>query len=519
MRQFFPETWIWDETITDDSGKATLTYEAPDSITTWDLRAVALSPENGLGIAEASLTVFQPFFLQADLPYSAIRGEEFPVKIALYNYLDTPQEIQVEIEEADWFELLDDATTTVTVAGGDIGSAEFTIRPKTIGTQLVKVTARSSEAADAVIKSMIVEPEGVSRETVENVVLPAGQSRTLSLAAAGPPPDRPRLGAGLRGRHRQPAGADHRGSRPAPADAVRLRRAEHDPVRPRRLHPQVPGRDPAAQARDPGQGRDAPDHRLPARAHLPALRRQLLRLRRAGRVGQPVAHRLRAQDLRPGQGADLHRRGRALRGGRWITEHQQADGSFESVGFVCHTDMMGGVQGKDTLTAYVAIALLEAGLRRAADKAIGYLEGRLDEHHRPLRAGPDHLRARAGRERPGRQGDGTRSWSWPSRTRTGCTGAPAACSRWPGEPGAARDGREGDPHAHRHLLPSLDIEATGYATLALIAERRPGERRPGRPSGWWGSGTARAGSAPPRTRWSRCRPSPSTRPSARPTPT
>ena len=182
VRQYFPETWIWDETLTDDAGKAGLTYEAPDSITTWDLRAVALSPENGLGIAEASLTVFQPFFLQADLPYSAIRGEEFPVKIALYNYLDTPQEIQVEIEEADWFELLDDSVKTVTVAGGDVGSAEFTIRPKTIGTQLVEVSARSSEAADAVIKSMIVEPEGVSRETVENAVLPAGQSRTLSMA-------------------------------------------------------------------------------------------------------------------------------------------------------------------------------------------------------------------------------------------------------------------------------------------------------------------------------------------------
>ena len=42
--------------------------------------------------------MFQPFFLQADLPYSSIRGEEFPVKIALYNYLDTEQKIQVDLE-------------------------------------------------------------------------------------------------------------------------------------------------------------------------------------------------------------------------------------------------------------------------------------------------------------------------------------------------------------------------------------------------------------------------------------
>ena len=88
VRQYFPETWIWAETLTDSGGRATLEYEAPDSITTWDLRAVALSPRHGLGVAEASVTVFQPFFLQADLPYSVIRGEEFPVKIALYNYLN-----------------------------------------------------------------------------------------------------------------------------------------------------------------------------------------------------------------------------------------------------------------------------------------------------------------------------------------------------------------------------------------------------------------------------------------------
>jgi CD109 antigen len=108
--------------------------------------------------------VFQPFFLQADLPYSSIRGEEFPVKIALYNYLDTEQEIQVDLESAGWFDLLDDSTKTVTVAPNEVGSAEFKIRPKTIGTQLLEVTARSSEAADAVNKSLIVEPVGVGRE-------------------------------------------------------------------------------------------------------------------------------------------------------------------------------------------------------------------------------------------------------------------------------------------------------------------------------------------------------------------
>jgi CD109 antigen len=47
VRQFFPETWIWEETLTDGDGEATIDVEAPDSITTWDLRAVAVSPGKG----------------------------------------------------------------------------------------------------------------------------------------------------------------------------------------------------------------------------------------------------------------------------------------------------------------------------------------------------------------------------------------------------------------------------------------------------------------------------------------
>src|SRR6185369_12751345 len=92
VRQLFPETWLWSELQTDAAGRASQRVQAPDSITTWSLRAVALSKERGLGVAEAELRVFQPFFLSVDLPYAAIRSEELPVKVALYNYRPEPQE-------------------------------------------------------------------------------------------------------------------------------------------------------------------------------------------------------------------------------------------------------------------------------------------------------------------------------------------------------------------------------------------------------------------------------------------
>ncbi|MGA1844391.1 MAG: alpha-2-macroglobulin family protein, partial [bacterium] len=74
VRQFFPETWLWEDLITDEQGNAEINAEAPDTITTWKLQAVAISPQKGFGIGEDDLRVFQPFFISVDLPYSAIRG-------------------------------------------------------------------------------------------------------------------------------------------------------------------------------------------------------------------------------------------------------------------------------------------------------------------------------------------------------------------------------------------------------------------------------------------------------------
>ena len=179
VRQYFPETWLWQEVITDSKGEATVDVEVPDTITTWMLRAVALSQEHGIGIDEAQLVTFQPFFLKIDLPYSSIRGEEFPVSVAIYNYLDETQEVFVEIDDAGWFELLDNSQKSIEIGPNDIGGVEFMISPHTIGVQEIKITARSTQAADAAIKTVIVEPEGVARENVENLTLSGGMSEII----------------------------------------------------------------------------------------------------------------------------------------------------------------------------------------------------------------------------------------------------------------------------------------------------------------------------------------------------
>jgi CD109 antigen len=375
IRQYFPETWIWTDVMTDAQGRATLPVEAPDSITTWALRAVALSKENGLGIAEGELTVLQPFFIQADLPYSAVRGEEFPVKVALYNYLDQPQEFQVEMEKSGWFEAPAGTSGSITVGPNDVGSITFTIQPTQLGVQEIKVTARSPQAADAVVKNLAIVPEGVEREVVQNAVLSAGSSTSLGspvplLAVDGSARAYLALTGsfltqtieGLDQLLQMPFGCGEQNMLLFAPDVFIARYLKET----NQLKPEVMAK--AEKLMITGYQRELTYRRSDGSFSAFGENDEEGSLWLTAFVLKTFAQ---ARDLMFIDD-DVLSKAR-----EWIAQQQRPDGSFEAVGFVHHQDMVGGVQGKTALTAYVAIALMEAGETSASAKAIDYLEGEL----------------------------------------------------------------------------------------------------------------------------------------------
>ncbi len=376
VRQYFPETWLWEELVTDAQGKASLEVSVPDTITTWILRVVGLSKEKGFGVAEDELKAFQPFFLKIDLPYSAIRGEEFPVIVALYNYLEESQRILVEIEGADWFDLLDESSKVVEVAGNNIGGVEFMIRPGELGTGEVKITARSQQAADAAIKTLIVEPEGVAREVVDNLVLSAGDERVIETFI---PPfvvaDSGRVYLALTSSYltqtmegleeliQMPFGCGEQNMIVFAPDVYITKYLEESG----QLKPEIMAK--AEKLMITGYQREL------------TYRHSDGSFSAFGEGDEEGSLWLTAFVLKSfAQAVDIIfiDQGVLDEARDWITGHQNGDGSFDPVGFVHHQEMLGGLKGKTALTAYTAIALMEAGEEASADRAIGYLEGELD---------------------------------------------------------------------------------------------------------------------------------------------
>jgi CD109 antigen len=179
VREYFPETWVWNPTLeTDPAGHATLELTCPDSITNWKLRALSTS-WNGLGFTQGDLVVFQDFFVEPDLPYAVTRNEEMWLPVAVYNYLDSTQSVLLELEPTGGFEILGEPAVTVDVEPNSVQGARFPIRATGLGTFPFQITARGQAKADAVIRTLRVEPEGTPREVVLNEVIDAGEKLRL----------------------------------------------------------------------------------------------------------------------------------------------------------------------------------------------------------------------------------------------------------------------------------------------------------------------------------------------------
>ncbi|HOE11530.1 MAG TPA: alpha-2-macroglobulin family protein [bacterium] len=392
VRQFFPETWLWNPQIkTDASGAVSIDLTAPDSITTWRLHAVSTS-ERGLGITEGSLRVFQDFFVEPDLPYAVTRGEEFPLLLQVFNYVDVPQQVRLELKAGDFFEPLGDLVQTVTVEPNAVVGVSIPIKPVKVGTWTLEVIAQSASRADAIRKEFRVEPEGTRRESVTNGIIHEGE--TVTLDACFPWEIRP----------------EPETDTAIPAivpDSGKLRLA----ITPSLVAQSMNGIDDLL-GMPYGCGEQnmiflAPDIEVLRYLELTGQLNPEIRAKAETFVNVGYQRELTyrhsdgsfsafgesdeegslwltafvlstfsvARDVRTIDETVL------ASAATWIESHQLADGSWEPVGFICHQEMIGGLNGNYGLTAYVlnALSTYAGGSATVRQNAANYLQSHLME--------------------------------------------------------------------------------------------------------------------------------------------
>ncbi len=169
IRRNFPETLLVEPSlITDASGRAELTVPLADSITTWRVTALGNTADGRLGSTQSGIRVFQDFFVDLDVPATLTRGDEFTVPVALYNYLDVPQQVRIEAPAAEWVELLGPAEQVIDLGPGEVRGVELPIRVTQVGLHELLVFAYGDQLEDAVARSILVEPDGQKVESAQS---------------------------------------------------------------------------------------------------------------------------------------------------------------------------------------------------------------------------------------------------------------------------------------------------------------------------------------------------------------
>ncbi|XP_053691984.1 thioester-containing protein 1 allele R1-like [Sabethes cyaneus] len=172
-RNIFTESWMWDDIKqVGANGQLTVRDYAPDTLTSWEITAFALHPENGLAILESpiALKTFKPFFVMMNLPNSIKKSEIAVIEVSLFNYLEEMVYVGVTLKNTrQEFELVDnhgrkDASyqaINVVVPPNSAKSTKFYIKPKKMGNILVKVIAAATEGSDSVERLLRITPESL----------------------------------------------------------------------------------------------------------------------------------------------------------------------------------------------------------------------------------------------------------------------------------------------------------------------------------------------------------------------
>ncbi|MBI4859386.1 MAG: alpha-2-macroglobulin, partial [Candidatus Riflebacteria bacterium] len=171
------------ELLTDERGRASVELSMADSITTWRITGLASTKKGDLGSFTAGLRAFQEFFVDLDLPVALTKGDEIALPVAVFNYLDRPQEVKLELERGSWFELAGDPVRLLRLGPGEVTAERFRIKAVRAGTHTLTVYGLGSRRNDAIRREVQVVPKGRRVMEGKNGMLSDRLEETVSIPA------------------------------------------------------------------------------------------------------------------------------------------------------------------------------------------------------------------------------------------------------------------------------------------------------------------------------------------------
>lgn len=114
VREEFPDTALWQVFTTNADGRAQISLQLPDSLTTWSVDARGLTADTRVGQARVEVVVGKPLLIRPVTPRFLVAGDRLSLTAIVNN--NTGAEINAKVSlQASGFSLDDPATATQTV--------------------------------------------------------------------------------------------------------------------------------------------------------------------------------------------------------------------------------------------------------------------------------------------------------------------------------------------------------------------------------------------------------------------
>ncbi|XP_017281314.1 complement C5 [Kryptolebias marmoratus] len=176
VRSYFPESWLWEVQRT-RSNRLSVRKSLPDSLTTWQIKAIGMF-QTGMCVAEpVDVSVSLPLSVDVPLPYQVVRGEQLELQGSVYNQEIDHITFCVTLTAGPALCLLKSEPTRggaglqstpcvwSQLSPGAVAPVSFTLLGLEPGEHMLTFTLKTqSGPVDIVKKTLRVVPEGVRQE-------------------------------------------------------------------------------------------------------------------------------------------------------------------------------------------------------------------------------------------------------------------------------------------------------------------------------------------------------------------
>lgn len=125
VRRNFRDTAYWNPTVrTDDEGRATVSVDLPDNLTTWRLTAKAVNEATQVGDATNSIVVAKDLIIRPVTPRFFMAGDTTRLEAIVHNYTDRRAEVAVSLS-ATGLAIEGSAVHSVSIPTGESGTVAW----------------------------------------------------------------------------------------------------------------------------------------------------------------------------------------------------------------------------------------------------------------------------------------------------------------------------------------------------------------------------------------------------------